>query len=433
MGGCLASPHAASPSCVTRRRRLRPCAASTSNLASTPEGGLRLRYFLDGDVNGIVLPATVAPRQADGLWQHTCFEAFIGGQGSRAYCEFNFSPSTEWAAYGFSALPRGHGADRVHDCRLRSRSASPRTASRSRRSIPLEALLALPGDGTLLLGLAAVIERPGRRTCPSGRSRTVPRSPTSTVPPASCWRSSGPARGEVRHRPAACGAGTAPAAGGSPGRAARASGVGHRRPRALARRARRVLGDLRLTAAFGPQHGLRGDKQDNMVESPDFNDPVHGIPVFSLYGEVRRPTDAMMDSFDVLLVDLQDLGCRIYTFITTLRYVLEAAARHGKAVWVLDRPNPIGRPVEGLEPARRLGELRRRRRNADAPRTHARRAGPLVRARARARPRLPRRRDGGLAAATVRPASAGRSASARGSTRARTRRTCGWRAATPAP
>jgi uncharacterized protein YbbC (DUF1343 family) len=106
--------------------------------------------------------------------------------------------------------------------------------------------------------------------------------------------------------------------------------------------------DLQLTAAFGPQHGLRGDKQDNMVETPDFNDPVHGIPVFSLYGEVRRPTDAMMDSFDVLLVDLQDLGCRIYTFITTLRYVLEAAARRGKSVWVLDRPNPIGRPVEGL-------------------------------------------------------------------------------------
>ena len=108
------------------------------------------------------------------------------------------------------------------------------------------------------------------------------------------------------------------------------------------------LDDLMITAAFGPQHGLRGDKQDNMVESPDFNDPVHGIPVFSLYGEVRRPTAAMMDTFDVLLVDLQDLGCRIYTFITTLRYVLEEAARARKAVWVLDRPNPIGRPVEGL-------------------------------------------------------------------------------------
>ncbi|HXW11030.1 MAG TPA: DUF1343 domain-containing protein [Steroidobacteraceae bacterium] len=106
--------------------------------------------------------------------------------------------------------------------------------------------------------------------------------------------------------------------------------------------------DERLTAALGPQHGLRGDKQDNMVESDDYLDPALGIPVFSLYGEVRRPTPAMLDTFDVLLVDLQDLGCRIYTFITTLRYVLEAAAAHGKSVWVLDRPNPIGRPVEGL-------------------------------------------------------------------------------------
>jgi uncharacterized protein YbbC (DUF1343 family) len=109
-----------------------------------------------------------------------------------------------------------------------------------------------------------------------------------------------------------------------------------------------LLPEVKLTAAFGPQHGLRGDKQDNMVESADFHDPIHGIPVFSLYGEVRRPTAAMMDSFDVLLVDLQDVGCRIYTFITTLRYVLEAAAQFKKSVWVLDRPNPVGRPVEGL-------------------------------------------------------------------------------------
>jgi len=109
------------------------------------------------------------------------------------------------------------------------------------------------------------------------------------------------------------------------------------------------LGDLKLTAAFGPQHGLRGDKQDNMIESPDFNDPVLGIPVFSLYGQVRRPTDQMMSTFDVALLDLQDVGCRIYTFTTTLRYMLEAAAKHGKEIWVLDRPNPIGRPVEGLK------------------------------------------------------------------------------------
>ncbi len=106
--------------------------------------------------------------------------------------------------------------------------------------------------------------------------------------------------------------------------------------------------DIQITAAFGPQHGMRGDLQDNMMESPDFTDPVYGFPVFSLYGETRRPTGQAMGTFDVLLVDMQDLGCRIYTFITTLLYVLEAAAEHGKEVWVLDRPNPAGRPVEGL-------------------------------------------------------------------------------------
>ena len=109
-----------------------------------------------------------------------------------------------------------------------------------------------------------------------------------------------------------------------------------------------ALADIIVTAAFGPQHGLRGDKQDNMMESPDFTDPVLGIPVFSLYGEVRRPTGQSMGTFDVILIDMQDLGCRIYTFITTLLYMLEAAAEHGKTVWVLDRPNPAGRPVEGL-------------------------------------------------------------------------------------
>ena len=109
-----------------------------------------------------------------------------------------------------------------------------------------------------------------------------------------------------------------------------------------------ALEDIDLTAAFGPQHGLRGDKQDNMIESDDYRDPVHDIPVFSLYGEVRRPIAGMLDHFDVLLVDLQDLGCRIYTFITTLKYFLEAAAAQQKQVIVLDRPNPAGRPVEGM-------------------------------------------------------------------------------------
>ncbi|KXX65886.1 exo-beta-N-acetylmuramidase NamZ domain-containing protein [Marichromatium gracile] len=113
-----------------------------------------------------------------------------------------------------------------------------------------------------------------------------------------------------------------------------------------------ALPDLDLVAAFGPQHGMRGDKQDNMVETPDERDPRHGIPVYSLYGEARYPTASMLASFDVLLVDLQDVGTRIYTYITTLAYLIEACARHGKALWVLDRPNPAGRPVEGsiLEP-----------------------------------------------------------------------------------
>lgn len=111
---------------------------------------------------------------------------------------------------------------------------------------------------------------------------------------------------------------------------------------------RLVSAGIKVTAAFGPQHGLRGDKQDNMVESDDFVDPRYQIPVFSLYGQSRRLTATMLDHFDVLLIDLQDVGCRVYTFLTTLRYMLEDCGRVHKAVWVLDRPNPAGRPIEGL-------------------------------------------------------------------------------------
>lgn len=106
-------------------------------------------------------------------------------------------------------------------------------------------------------------------------------------------------------------------------------------------------GEFKLTAALGPQHGMRGEKQDNMHETSDYIDPAWGVPVYSLYGEVRRPTEAMMNSFDVLLIDLQDVGTRIYTFLTTLLYVMEEAEKHGQHIIVLDRPNPAGRPVEG--------------------------------------------------------------------------------------
>ena len=105
--------------------------------------------------------------------------------------------------------------------------------------------------------------------------------------------------------------------------------------------------DLEISCAFGPQHGMRGEKQYNMIESEDYVDPVHGIPVFSLYGKTRRPTAEMLTHCDGVLVDLQDLGCRIYTYLTTLVYMMEECARLGKFVWVLDRPNPAGREIEG--------------------------------------------------------------------------------------
>lgn len=105
---------------------------------------------------------------------------------------------------------------------------------------------------------------------------------------------------------------------------------------------------LNLTSAFGPQHGVRGEKQDNMIESDNFIDPQLNIPIYSLYGQVRRPTLEMMNSADVFIFDLQDLGCRIYTFITTLLYVMEECSKLNKSLIVLDRPNPAGRPVEGF-------------------------------------------------------------------------------------
>jgi len=102
-----------------------------------------------------------------------------------------------------------------------------------------------------------------------------------------------------------------------------------------------------LCALFGPQHGLRGETQDNMVEWAGFTDPVTGLPAYSLYGEHRRPTAAMLSGLDVLVVDLQDVGARYYTFVWTLLLCLEACAEQGVAVMVLDRPNPLGGAVEG--------------------------------------------------------------------------------------
>jgi uncharacterized protein YbbC (DUF1343 family) len=104
----------------------------------------------------------------------------------------------------------------------------------------------------------------------------------------------------------------------------------------------------RLQALYSPQHGFFAEKQDNMIESADMIDPVLKIPVFSLYGNTRVPTEHMLETIDALLVDLQDVGTRVYTFIYTLSYCLEAARKSGVRVLVLDRPNPInGVDIEG--------------------------------------------------------------------------------------
>jgi uncharacterized protein YbbC (DUF1343 family) len=106
--------------------------------------------------------------------------------------------------------------------------------------------------------------------------------------------------------------------------------------------------DFQLVSLFGPQHGARGETQDNMVESEFYWDPDTGLPVHSLYGTTRWPTEDMLKGVDVLLYDLQDAGTRVYTFIYTMAYCMEACARNGKSMIVLDRPNPInGRQMEG--------------------------------------------------------------------------------------
>jgi len=103
-----------------------------------------------------------------------------------------------------------------------------------------------------------------------------------------------------------------------------------------------------LTALYAPQHGFYAEKQDNMIASDDIIDPVLNIPVFSLYGQTRIPTKRMFDPIDILIIDLQDVGTRVYTFIYTMAYCLEAARKYGKKVVVLDRPNPIsGAVIEG--------------------------------------------------------------------------------------
>ncbi|HKJ65989.1 MAG TPA: DUF1343 domain-containing protein [Desulfopila sp.] len=97
-----------------------------------------------------------------------------------------------------------------------------------------------------------------------------------------------------------------------------------------------------LTTLFSPQHGFYSEKQDNMVESEHLRDQLTGLPIYSLYGDVRKPSEEMLEDVDVLVIDLMDVGTRVYTFMYTMVYCLQAAAEYGKRVVVLDRPNPLG-------------------------------------------------------------------------------------------
>jgi uncharacterized protein YbbC (DUF1343 family) len=106
--------------------------------------------------------------------------------------------------------------------------------------------------------------------------------------------------------------------------------------------------EINLTALFGPQHGIRGDLQDNMIETAHTVDAQTELPIYSLYSETREPTSSMLSGIDALVFDLQDVGCRVYTFIYTMANAMRACAKHGKKFFVLDRPNPInGIDVEG--------------------------------------------------------------------------------------
>jgi uncharacterized protein YbbC (DUF1343 family) len=106
--------------------------------------------------------------------------------------------------------------------------------------------------------------------------------------------------------------------------------------------------DCSLAALFGPQHGLHGQTQDNMIEWQTQMHPEFSIPLYSLYGENRKPTPEMLEGIDIFLIDLQDVGARLYTYIWTVKLCMEACTSAGVTVWILDRPNPIGRlPFDG--------------------------------------------------------------------------------------
>ena len=264
--------HPATPTSVVRRIDV--------GVGMQHDGALRLRYFLDGEIDRIALPPRGIGRRAERLWQHTCFEAFVARSDARAYCELNFSPSRSGPHSDSRAYREGMSPIALQRDPAIAVSVV-RGPARARGVVGPEILLALPGMSSLKLGLSAVIEETDGRLSywalvhPAERPDFHHRD--GFVLPLEHPDEDGafaPGRpGDMirfRHRPAARRARAAQAACGPTRRAARASRLGHRATSTHSLDALAALADLRLTAAFGPQHGLRGDKQDNMVESPDY-------------------------------------------------------------------------------------------------------------------------------------------------------------------
>ena len=372
-----------------------PGLAVTARVELAPANTLRFEYRLTGELARLALPRHAPSQRAARLWEHTCFEAFVAiGPGAR-YCRAEFLAIVANGRHTRSTIiGRACGRSRsVSPPRITGSGDAGRAAcdgrawqSRARRRT-MAVARGVDGRRRGPRAAAAVTSRCGIRatsptfTTPQGFTRVARRERSMKfgldrlLASRRCGR---PLRGKrvaLLAHPASVTRDLDARARCARGAARRAP---HGRVRAAARPARRQAG----------QHGRVAGFQGPRARHPGVQ-PLRR----------RAAADgAMMATFDVLLVDLQDVGCRIYTFITTLRYVLEEAARHGKAVWVLDRPNPVGRPIEGLAAARRAGRASSapaRCRCATGSRWASSRAGS---SHAEAGRRLPRRRDGRLGA-----------------------------------
>ena len=320
---------------------------------------LSLRYVVSGAIDDVAWPAPAARAFTDGLWKHSCFEAFVGVGDGRPAIPNSTSPlRAEWAAYAFDGYRSGmrRAGDVTVDEILWRRTSD---------AAALHATVMLPGMADLpvwRIGLSAVIEA-------SGGGKSYWALAHAPGPPDFHNRDCFTARSrhhrsmhEIRYRSAARRPRPARTARRQARRAARASRLGDGGPDPFARRAGRVRRHQAVRRVRPAARPAR--RQAGQYDGVARTSPIRctACPVFSLYGEVRRPTGQSMGTFDVLLVDLQDLGCRIYTFITTLRL----RARSGGGAWqggLGARPAQSGRPPDrGADAAARLGELRRRRR-----------------------------------------------------------------------